>query len=403
MTRNNNDTTLLAWTTAATTEASEWSNAVLSDDKPAVWAVATGTIFFGSTLACSTLMQQRLLHISTATMGPIPSVLGFFTVCMASVAAHKAALIAYQHQEQQHLHLSNHQHWYSSSNKDSWNLQHHWENGMAQVQQLPQLAGQFCREMSSAFSVTKNDHGDILNLAPMFQTPLHTVRIAALGFLAFKALGGRCWAIAPSSFTHLGSFARRSLSAGETYATPAQRTALERLGRLVGCHTCGTRHLFSLNQKVKFVGDHMPPKSLAAKMNRAWYRRWLGWRKVQYRFYPQCTGCSSIQGGLLSKAANQGHKRPWAGPSLARLRANSHFHGFRPRLGHLAGGLVGGTAVHGASSTWPTTETERVVASLEDKNRQRYRNCHADVVSYGQGIYRTTMELVGLKPPSRGW
>lgn len=187
-----------------------------------------------------------------------------------------------------------------------------------------------------------------------------------IGLVAFKLLGGRFWAIAPSSYTHLGSFARTrwSLPAGKSYATAAQRAKIERLGRMAGCHTCGSHKLFSLSSSARFVGDHMPPKSVAEQMNRTWYRRYLV-GPVKFRFFPQCVSCSQKQGSILSKATQE--LRSFRGgirvPQLHNAGGgrNAYFHGFKFRINHLTGGLLGGLAVVGVSPD-----------DLEDENRSRY-------------------------------
>ena len=183
-----------------------------------------------------------------------------------------------------------------------------------------------------------------------------------MGLLAFKLGGGRFWAIAPSSYTNLGSFARirgASLPATEQYASAAQRATLERMGRLWGCHTCGSRRLFATKMKLPgmkssalFVGDHMPPKSVAKQINARWYNRLPILRhtsKVTFRFYPQCTPCSNRQGSILSTAVQQSQSSR-TNLQKAGGGALAHFHGFRPRLFHaLAGGAVASVTVAGAS------------------------------------------------------
>lgn len=163
----------------------------------------------------------------------------------------------------------------------------------------------------------------------------------AIGLLSFRILGGRFWAVAPSSYTHLGSYARRSLPATENYATRLQRRQLERLGRRWGCHTCGSKGGWRLPPQnvCNFVGDHMPPKSVAAQMNKVWWRRLLlcSSRPVQYRFYPQCVSCSSKQGSLLSAATSR-NVRNLAGVGGGQ---QSYFHGWQPRLYHGTGMALG--------------------------------------------------------------
>lgn len=155
-------------------------------------------------------------------------------------------------------------------------------------------------------------------------------------------MGGRFWAVSPSSYTHIGSFARSSLPATRRYASSAQRLAIETLGSRHGCHTCGKR--FGLNVKVpfslappsnlsgglvKFHADHMPPNVITDRLNGIWYRKALKW-KVAQRFYPQCVGCSNFQGGFLSQ---QGNRR------LFFQRQPSYFHGLQFRLNHLTGSV----------------------------------------------------------------
>jgi hypothetical protein len=194
-----------------------------------------------------------------------------------------------------------------------------------------------------------------------------------LGLLTFKILGGRFWAISPSSYTHLGSFSRWSIPCGENYATAGQRSMIEQMGRKWGCHTCGSHMLFKSSsqqgsQSFRFVGDHMPPKSVAQEMNRSWLRRVGLLPKVQFRFYPQCVSCSNIQGSILSKASNELNK---GGRSIGvRFGIRSHlssisraaslkeagggtaayFHAWRLRANHLTGAVVAGTTIVGATN-----------------------------------------------------
>ena len=219
---------------------------------------------------------------------------------------------------------------------------------------------------------------DVLTIGPLpynnrndfIKIPMHEVRVCLLGLLAFKAMGGRFWAIAPSSYTHLGSFSRWSIPCTEKYASKAQREMIEKMGRKWGCHTCGSRMLGSKTAgAARFVGDHMPPKSVAEQMNKAWYRRLNIVPKVQFRFYPQCVNCSNTQGSILSKATNalssssslasSSSKSPIihlfskSGRNASILKdagggsAISHFHGGRFRINHLTGGVLAGTIVLG--------------------------------------------------------
>jgi hypothetical protein len=213
-----------------------------------------------------------------------------------------------------------------------------------------------------------------LKSAPFFSP--HVVLYArihfrcALGFIAFKLLGGRFWAISPSSYTNLGSFARPKLSiaATERYATTSQRAAVERIGRAMGCHTCGSRRILTRAANgVKFYGDHMPPKSVANQLNQQWLRKLLG-RTVTFRFFPQCVPCSHTQGGILSKASARAITH---GTNLAGAGGGSqaYFHGFRPRPNHLAGGAIAAVAVVGVGEE-----------DIMDGNRWRYASIQRQVV-----------------------
>jgi len=103
----------------------------------------------------------------------------------------------------------------------------------------------------------------------------------------------------------------------------------------------------------RFVGDHMPPKSVAKHMNDTWLRRIGLLPKVKFRFYPQCVSCSNAQGSILSKAGSN------LGGLSSKVRATTmkgagggrtaQFHGFRPRINHLVGGVLAATTVVGAS------------------------------------------------------
>jgi hypothetical protein len=203
----------------------------------------------------------------------------------------------------------------------------------------------------------------------MYHVPcIYILYRCTVGLIAFKLFGGRFWAISPSSYTNLGSFARPKLGIPATnrYATNAQRTAVERIGRAMGCHTCGSRRLIPLTRvtdAVKFVGDHMPPKAVATQLNQQWHRRLLG-RTVSFRFFPQCVPCSSKQGSILAKASAQAFTQR-INLSGAGGGSQAYFHGFRPRPNHLAGGAIAALAVVGAAEE-----------DIMDGNRWRYASLH---------------------------
>jgi len=227
-------------------------------------------------------------------------------------------------------------------------------------------------------------YGGITNLP--LHTPYEKQKSCTLGFLAFKLLGGRFWAISPSSFTNIGSFARASIPATSKYATPSERLAIERLGRATGCHTCGSRMLFT-SSPVKFHGDHMPPQAVTKQLNDKWYRKLLG-IQVKQRFYPQCVPCSNKQGSILSKATNELRKMEAERNSLNFLKRFgnnlpdlqkagggrlAHFHGLRLRTSHLTGGVIGAMTVGSVNG-------ERLPErDLRNGNQKRFRAIQEEI------------------------
>lgn len=159
--------------------------------------------------------------------------------------------------------------------------------------------------------------------------------------------------------------------------TASQRVQIERFGRLLGCHTCGSRMIFASTRPkmgVHFVGDHMPPKAVAKQMNDRWFRQLFG-VKVKYRFYPQCSDCSSVQGSILSSASrllsqSKSSLPKWLFPNIGTPNLGNSgggkracFHGLRFRPSHLAGGIVAAVTVVDASND-----------DVRNGNRRRYQN-----------------------------
>lgn len=277
--------------------------------------LASGTMVFSAILSLSTLMQLKIFRISTGTPPPIPTLFGITSVATAAYCSHLTSIKAFQMCRQDVIMSSN----FNLTNRRD--IRANFENAHA----------------------IDLDGGDIS----------HVLRVCAFGLLAFKGLGGRFWSIAPSNITNLGSFARTifSIPATEKYASPSQRQMIERLGRTIGCHTCGSRKIFYRGQNgVKFIADHMPPQAVVKQMNARWYRRLFG-IKVKQRFYPQCVTCSNLQGGLLSKATqklvnekNANKYFTFRGKVVNLSNAgggkNAYNHGFTFRKEHLAGGAV---------------------------------------------------------------
>lgn len=303
--------------------------------------VVSGCFAFGTTMCLSTL-AQKIIGISTATK-VVPSLIGMATVCLASIASQRAAICTSD-----------------------------WVNDSRPFHQFMMDP----ETRRTLFSPPKASPADCIQIGDHIKIPKHNLRVCVVGIAAFKLLGGRFWAIAPSSFTNLGSFARWSIPCGERYATPNQRALIEKMGRRWGCHTCGSRMLFSRVGKNKFVGDHMPPKSVAEQMNKSWLRRLKLLPRVQFRFYPQCVNCSNTQGSILSKASNNAKNSllpSWVkAANLERAGGGraAHFHGLRFRVNHLAGGMLAGTTVVGATKAEVAKGNkkrfQRATAPMED-------------------------------------
>jgi len=289
----------------------------------AIFPVFGGCVAFGTILAASTA-AQKVIGVSTAT-NIVPSLLGFATVCAASLVSEQTAILTHELKRDPR------------------------KRNLGYIKHKLSKTSTVIIESTSQLRGGKNHQ---------FKLPMHEVRVCLLGLLAFKSLGGRFWAISPSSFTHLGSFARWSIPCTENYANPKQRFMIEKMGRKWGCHTCGSHMFFSsaksaaTGKTFRFAGDHMPPKSVAKHMNDTWLRRVGLLPKVKFRFYPQCVSCSNVQGSILSKAGSN------LGGLSSKLRASSMkeagggraacFHGFRPRINHLTGGLLAATTTLGA-------------------------------------------------------
>lgn len=63
---------------------------------PDVFSVAAGCFAFGSSLALSTLVQGRILRVSTGSMRPIPTICGMVSVGLASLASQQASVMVHQ-------------------------------------------------------------------------------------------------------------------------------------------------------------------------------------------------------------------------------------------------------------------------------------------------------------------
>ena len=132
--------------------------------------------------------------------------------------------------------------------------------------------------------------------------------MSALGLGFFRLLGWRHKTIFPSDLRTVGSFNKdpwrpirsrlpspHSLPARQEYASEYERGAVAAIGRLQGCHSCGTRI------PEAWVADHIPPNGLVVKQSR-WYHVLVGVdSRVPQRFYPHCAKCASKQSPAVKK------------------------------------------------------------------------------------------------------
>ncbi len=136
-----------------------------------------------------------------------------------------------------------------------------------------------------------------------------------LGFSAYALLERRAYRTAlPSSLISTGVYAHTPvhwhrklpnvLTATSEVASSAQRRIIQQLGKIHGCHHCGSRQILSssfpfvFNTAPVFIADHMPPTKIIKEKNLAWYRRVSGILAKQ-QLLPQCQTCFSRQGGAV--------------------------------------------------------------------------------------------------------
>ena len=326
--------------------------------------ILSGCFTFGAALALSTL-AQKVAGISTATK-VVPTLTGIVTVCFASLASQQAAIFAHE------CIIQN-----------------------PRPQSFEELFQKATKKWKSKSPATRYHHyKDYFEIGDYVKVPMHSMRVCVVGLLTFKLFGGRFWAIAPSSITNLGSFARWSIPCGEKYATASERTLIHQMGRKWGCHTCGSRMLFS-RETFRFVGDHMPPKSVAEQKNQTWWRRVGLIPKVQFRFYPQCKNCSNTQGTILAKASSKIANSKTYLPSFVRAGnlqnagagQQAHFHGLRPRVNWLTGGVIAGlttTLVNGDDGSSSKHQQKHVSMG----NPQRFERIQKKAEDFGKQLVR---------------
>ena len=381
----------------------------------------TGTAAFYATSFISQLMQYKYLKCSTGTRPSIiPSSIGMVTVAIGSWMGHVVGMGTTQHvllcaaanaRRLRQSEYYNHDAPYCNDDDSSrWRLRSIRENTsedddddgynvkritnimLAQLSEIGYTVWKSTMEMTRPLFlgiVSMDNHDNEINnynirqqltkrqRAERKEAWAHMGRICLVGLLTYKigCGGARFMSLSPSSYTARGSFARVSIPASLpsdisgvggsfAYATASQRYRIEKLGRIFGCHTCGSRELlFTKKSSPKFHGDHIPPISVAKQLNDRWYRKLIG-ASVSQRFYPQCITCSNKQGGLLSRAVNAGHRN---------LRSvgggqESYFHGRRVRLSHTTGGIVAVLSLGGLTTTG---ENDNDMIDLVKSSRER--------------------------------
>jgi len=102
-------------------------------------------------------------------------------------------------------------------------------------------------------------------------------------------------AIAAQPLFHRGPNAVTSIPSRTAIPTDAERSQMQDLGRLHGCHSCSRKVPLGDG---RWRPDHQPPTELVE----------LGLMSGPSVLYPQCNPCSSRQGGLINKL-----KRRWQG------------------------------------------------------------------------------------------
>lgn len=154
---------------------------------------------------------------------------------------------------------------------------------------------------------------------------------AAIEQLTFPGVSPLKTSLASSILT-TGSFASvfgGAIPSSSSVATPYQRTLIQRMGRVHGCHHCGSRQLFGSG--AYFIADHMPPTKLVEKMNHSFLRRLLR-LSVSQSLMPQCLGCFSLQGNAVKRHLHvpvfqNGPRLVYLAPLLAAWLAENPYFG----------------------------------------------------------------------------
>lgn len=175
------------------------------------------------------------------------------------------------------------------------------------------------------------------------------IRAALVGVGVYSALERRSFRTAiPSSVISVGVFAhtpwhwtprmKSVIAATGEVATTSQRSAVQKLGKLHGCHHCGSKQVFNLAKgfPTNFIADHMPPTKYVNEANSQWHRKLFGGmlRKRQ-QLLPQCQSCYSKQGAAVKRGIHRliyhSQLRVWhLAPALAMAACSNQ--GFRAAI-----------------------------------------------------------------------
>jgi len=166
------------------------------------------------------------------------------------------------------------------------------------------------------------------------QEALYQSILGAISYVTLERRGFRT--AIPSSVITTGVYAHTPLHwrwsrlrkdivvASSEVATAAERGRIQKLGRLHGCHQCGSRQLAGMRP---FIADHMPPTKVVSKLNAESWRRVLRLPAKQ-QLLPQCQSCFSVQGAAVKQGLHRAvyhlQFRVWhLAPVLALVIADS--------------------------------------------------------------------------------
>ncbi|CEL92176.1 unnamed protein product [Vitrella brassicaformis CCMP3155] len=124
--------------------------------------------------------------------------------------------------------------------------------------------------------------------------------------MVYYLMGGSWRTLLPNSLLFAGCFAPRSfryprkgrhVSPSHTSGHRSVAPAIQSLGSVWGCHSCGT-------YTGPFVADHCPPTALVERArDRLWTRYMIGVPSQQ--LLPQCSRCSARQGEVVKDMMSQ--------------------------------------------------------------------------------------------------